>query len=146
MRKQETWRPRPESNRGIRICSPLRHHSATRPSSPSGTPDIFKNVDHDNDFAQKRIATRCSPYRHGLNVVEKGGLLRKERMPCGNRSPERPTCTNQMTGDIPGEYKCDTCSVGFFTLWRPDVSDLLQLAAEAGMFMEHEAVGLCTDT
>ena len=25
------WRPRPESNRGIRICSPLRHHSATWP-------------------------------------------------------------------------------------------------------------------
>jgi hypothetical protein len=28
------WRPRPESNRGIRICSPLRHHSATWPSGP----------------------------------------------------------------------------------------------------------------
>ena len=26
------WRPRPELNRGTRICSPLRHHSATRPS------------------------------------------------------------------------------------------------------------------
>jgi hypothetical protein len=26
------WRPRPESNRGARICSPLRNHSATRPS------------------------------------------------------------------------------------------------------------------
>ena len=25
------WRPRPESNRGARICSPLRNHSATRP-------------------------------------------------------------------------------------------------------------------
>ena len=25
------WRPRPESNRGTRICSPLRNHSATRP-------------------------------------------------------------------------------------------------------------------
>lgn len=25
------WRPRPELNRGTRICSPLRHHSATRP-------------------------------------------------------------------------------------------------------------------
>ena len=25
------WRPRPESNRGARICSPLRSHSATRP-------------------------------------------------------------------------------------------------------------------
>src|SRR5690606_29115259 len=25
------WRPRPESNRCIRICNPLRHHSATRP-------------------------------------------------------------------------------------------------------------------
>ena len=23
------WRPRPDSNRGERICSPLRHHSAT---------------------------------------------------------------------------------------------------------------------
>jgi hypothetical protein len=27
----EVWRPRPESNRGARICSPLRNHSATRP-------------------------------------------------------------------------------------------------------------------
>ena len=27
------WRPRPESNRGARICSPLRHHSATWPLS-----------------------------------------------------------------------------------------------------------------
>ena len=27
----ERWRPRPESNRGARICSPLRHHSATWP-------------------------------------------------------------------------------------------------------------------
>src|SRR5665648_848661 len=25
------WRPRPESNRGARIFSPLRHHSATWP-------------------------------------------------------------------------------------------------------------------
>ena len=25
------WRPRPESNRGARICSPLRNHSATWP-------------------------------------------------------------------------------------------------------------------
>ncbi len=28
------WRPRPESNRGARICNPLRHHSATRPQAP----------------------------------------------------------------------------------------------------------------
>src|SRR5690606_1038305 len=38
------WRPEPESNRRIRICSPLRHHSAIGPqalemrgdSAPSG--------------------------------------------------------------------------------------------------------------
>jgi protein-L-isoaspartate(D-aspartate) O-methyltransferase len=29
---RKIWRPRPELNRGTRICSPLRHHSATRPS------------------------------------------------------------------------------------------------------------------
>ena len=28
---QRLWRPRPESNRRTRICSPLRHHSATWP-------------------------------------------------------------------------------------------------------------------
>jgi hypothetical protein len=28
---REDWRPRPELNRGTRICSPLRHHSATWP-------------------------------------------------------------------------------------------------------------------
>src|ERR1700754_1738740 len=27
----EVWRPGPESNRHTRICSPLHHHSATRP-------------------------------------------------------------------------------------------------------------------
>jgi hypothetical protein len=37
--KGNEWRPRPESNRGARICSPLRNHSATRPHagySPDG--------------------------------------------------------------------------------------------------------------
>ncbi len=29
--RETVWRPRPESNRGARICSPLRNHSATRP-------------------------------------------------------------------------------------------------------------------
>ena len=29
--RMNSWRPRPESNRGARICSPLRDHSATRP-------------------------------------------------------------------------------------------------------------------
>lgn len=28
---KESWRPGPESNRGARICSPLRNHSAIRP-------------------------------------------------------------------------------------------------------------------
>jgi hypothetical protein len=31
LRRAKLWRPRPESNRGARICSPLRHHSATWP-------------------------------------------------------------------------------------------------------------------
>ena len=31
MLRVERWRPRPELNRGARICSPLRHHSATWP-------------------------------------------------------------------------------------------------------------------
>jgi hypothetical protein len=26
-----SWRPDPESNRGARICNPLRHHSAIGP-------------------------------------------------------------------------------------------------------------------
>src|SRR6476469_7167704 len=30
------WRPRPESNRRARICSPLRHHSATWPIGKKG--------------------------------------------------------------------------------------------------------------
>ena len=28
---ERSWRPRPELNRGTRICNPLRHHSATWP-------------------------------------------------------------------------------------------------------------------
>ena len=31
----QEWRPRPELNRGSRICSPLRHHSATWPQAKS---------------------------------------------------------------------------------------------------------------
>ena len=31
MQDDNVWRPEPESNRGARICSPLRNHSATRP-------------------------------------------------------------------------------------------------------------------
>src|SRR5215831_15084984 len=34
-------RPRPESNRGARICSPLRHHSATWPHAPSMYHGLF---------------------------------------------------------------------------------------------------------
>ncbi len=30
---REPWRPGPESNRGTRICNPLRSLSATRPGS-----------------------------------------------------------------------------------------------------------------
>ena len=33
LRRTNTWRPRPESNRRKRICSPLHHHSATRPET-----------------------------------------------------------------------------------------------------------------
>lgn len=39
---KKVWRPRPELNRGTRICSPLRHHSATWPQrSVSGAPPHF---------------------------------------------------------------------------------------------------------
>ena len=31
--QEKVWRPRPDSNRGTRICSPLRNHSATGPRS-----------------------------------------------------------------------------------------------------------------
>jgi hypothetical protein len=33
LRRTSFWRPRPESNRRTRICSPLHHHSATRPET-----------------------------------------------------------------------------------------------------------------
>ena len=29
--RSDLWRPDPESNRGARICNPLRHHSAIGP-------------------------------------------------------------------------------------------------------------------
>ena len=35
------WRPRPESNRDRRICSPLRNHSATRPRY-AGRPNALR--------------------------------------------------------------------------------------------------------
>src|SRR3546814_2360691 len=34
IRASRIWRPEPESNRRIRICSPLRHHSAIGPRPP----------------------------------------------------------------------------------------------------------------
>ena len=36
------WRPRPESNRDRRICSPLRNHSATRPLPRRAGPSLYK--------------------------------------------------------------------------------------------------------
>jgi hypothetical protein len=33
LRRTTAWRPRPESNRRTRICSPLHDHSATRPET-----------------------------------------------------------------------------------------------------------------
>ena len=38
---QSGWRPRPESNRRARICSPLRHHSATWPISGNRASGCF---------------------------------------------------------------------------------------------------------
>src|SRR5688572_8089881 len=38
------WRPRPESNRGTRICSPLRNHSATRPGGLIGDAILLNNT------------------------------------------------------------------------------------------------------
>jgi hypothetical protein len=48
LRELGRWRPRPESNRGARICSPLRNHSATRPS-PAGAGEALP------------IASGCAP-------------------------------------------------------------------------------------
>ena len=49
--KGRNWRPRPELNRGSRICSPLRHHSATwphraRPSAHHKQSGISQTRDH----------------------------------------------------------------------------------------------------
>ena len=65
----KTWRPRPESNRGTRICNPLRHHSATWPLVKDGV------------FVERIISERTpKPFEVGVvNVFflfweEKSGL------------------------------------------------------------------------
>ena len=54
--RSEKWRPRPESNRGARICSPLRNHSATRP--PARAPSI---AEHAAEFNRARAAVARAP-------------------------------------------------------------------------------------
>ena len=60
----KSWRPRPESNRGARICSPLRHHSATWPSarrrrSPTGR----RRVSYGRTLESTRVAAKNTLHR-----------------------------------------------------------------------------------
>ena len=81
----KNWRPRPESNRGARICSPLRSHSATRPyqvapavlgQSEGGVPlrqaaeltyrpHAHKLIEHQFEFDTIAIPSQMS----GINLV-----------------------------------------------------------------------------
>jgi hypothetical protein len=42
---ENVWRPRPELNRGARICSPLRHHSATRPHNVRSNRSVGRHLE-----------------------------------------------------------------------------------------------------
>jgi hypothetical protein len=54
----DLWRPRPESNRYTRICSPLHHHSATRPP--------FERVTFSRAFGQEGYVKKLSKKLKGL--------------------------------------------------------------------------------
>ena len=60
------WRPRPESNRGKRICSPVHHHSATRPlKEVARLITQLQSVDNDPGAGSRR----------GVFVIGRSGRL-----------------------------------------------------------------------
>ncbi len=63
------WRPRPESNRGARICSPLRHHSATWPLRRE---PYHGRIRRGNGDAHPAWPVRAAPFKSGPGT-EVGG-------------------------------------------------------------------------
>ena len=99
------WRPRPELNWGTRICSPLRHHSATWPHAvPAPTRSGAKPsppVPWGPSFAQRANAGARPP---GLNTVADGErplLIQPERLTAsmGSRAPAFGLCTSWPDAD-----------------------------------------------
>ena len=81
--RNTAWRPRPESNRGARICSPLRNHSATRPHrSRRSTMGSVNRGYRSRQASQLDFPSRCELCRTML--------LRALR--CGRGPPLRNAC------------------------------------------------------
>jgi hypothetical protein len=87
--KSLCWRPRPESNRGARICSPLRSHSATRPAMKPGsiarrgyTKDLIRLARRFGHFRRTRL--NPAPRANG------GAAASSENTPPSRSGPSRP--------------------------------------------------------
>ena len=81
------WRPRPESNRGTRLCRPLRHHSATWPISRRDAVTYRKQGGLCKRFSSGDCAVNicrlyngnCSRLYNG-NCIRPAGTVYKQRI------------------------------------------------------------------
>ena len=71
------WRPEPESNRRIRICSPLRHHSAIGPYH----------------FGSSRLLNEKRAERNALMRTGVHSAAAEQLPPMGNRSRAVSSCS-----------------------------------------------------
>ena len=131
------WRPRPESNRGARICSPLRHHSATWPLSgeifallgadptPVNTQTLY--ADSTGHLAamfgkriyvvkRRRIETPSSVIMQGMtdSEIQRRTMIETTPPELGQQS----TRARRRSSDTPGAIRA--CFVAVICLYRRD--------------------------
>lgn len=98
----ENWRPRPESNRGARICSPLRNHSATRPRASV-------RAGHSIGWRTSGVKRHLCRFAMLVHIPIEQRCDREGKAPCPDRLPERspqpamiPAVAQRRTGSANG--------------------------------------------
>ncbi len=109
-RNSRRWRPRPESNRGARICSPLRNHSATRPRRDRlSMGDLLT----EGQRADKRPAAKSTAVCRGCRGGGKGPAPAARGVDAAppRETPSRPA-TQADSASGPGRRRrCDSPAV-----------------------------------
>ena len=90
LRRRKSWRPRPELNRGTRICRPLRNHSATWPraSRYKGRASAARQHARCPNAARMLAVLRALPQKRALRAASQGqhDRLRRRAPHHGRRS------------------------------------------------------------